>query len=151
VANGYYELIGLVPAASDFTLERAVQHYSGLTFSQYLRARLVFNKEPVRAELLSSGREPYSSGFRVWYGPWFVVAWLDSSPEVAEDNRYLSEEPGLPASPDVIASCPSRLSIYSEMDAPDFDNSDRFTEYTEQLRERFGVFLLDNVNGGWWT
>jgi hypothetical protein len=151
VASGYYELIGLVPASSDFTLERAVGHYSRRTFTQYLRGRLVYNKEPVRAELLSGGREPYSTGFRVWYGPWSVVAWLDSSPDVADDNRYLSEESGLPAPAEVIAGCPSRLSIYSDVDAPDFDNSDRFSEYTDQLRERFGVFLMDNVNGAWWT
>jgi hypothetical protein len=80
-----------------------------------------------------------------------VVAWLDASPDVAEDNRYLSEEPGLPAPPEVIAGCPARLSIYSDVDAPEFDNSDQFTEYTDNLRQRFGVLLLDNVNGGWWT
>jgi hypothetical protein len=51
----------------------------------------------------------------------------------------------------VIAGCPSRLSIRSDVDAPDYDNSDRFTEYTDQLRQRFGVFLLDFVNGGWWS
>jgi hypothetical protein len=151
VANGYYELIGLVPASSDFTLERAVRHYSSQTFTQRLRGRLVFNKEPVRAELLSGEGEPSPTGFRVWYGPWSVIAWLGSGPDVAEDNRYLAEELGLPAPPEVIAGCPFRLSIYSDMDAPDFDHSDRFTEYTDQLRERFGVFLLDNVNGGWWT
>jgi hypothetical protein len=151
VANGYYELIGLVPASSDFTLERAVQHFSAQTFTHYLCGRLVYDKERVRAELVSPERESSATGFRVWYGPWSVVAWFDSGPGVAEDNRYLAEEPGLPAPPEVIASCPFRLSIYSDVDAPDFDNSDRFTEYTDQLRERFGVFLLDNVNGGWWT
>jgi hypothetical protein len=151
VANGYYELIGLVPASSDFTLERAVLHYSGLTFTQYLRGRPVFVREPVRAGLLSGGTAPFSTGFRVWYGPWAVSAWLDAGPDVAEDNRYLSEEPDLPAPPEVIAACPCRLSISSDVDAPDFDNSDRFTEYTDQLRQRFGVFLMDNVNGGWWT
>lgn len=151
VADGCYELIGLVPASSDFTLERAVQHFSALTFSRYRGERPVYVKEPVRAELTSAERESSSTGFRVWYGSWSVVAWLDSGPDVSEDNRNLSEEPGLPAAPEVIASCPFRLFVYSDVDAPDFDNSDQFTEYTDQLRERFGVFLLDNVNGGWWT
>lgn len=151
MADGCYELIGLVPASSDFTPERAVQHYSGLTFTQYLRGEPVFVNEPVRAELLSGGLEPYSTGFRVWYGPWSVLAWLDASEDARQDNRDRSAEAGLPAPPEVIAGCPSRLSIRSDVDAPDFDNSDRFTEYTNQLRERFGVFLLDFVNGGWWT
>ncbi len=151
MADGCYELIGLVPASSDFTLERAVEFYSSQTFTQYLRGQAVFLKAPVRAELLSADRESFGTGFRVWYGPWAVTAWLDSRPDVAEDNRFLSEEPDLPAPPEVIASCPYRLSIWSDVDAPDFDNSDRFTEFTDQLKERFGVFLLDCVNGGWWT
>lgn len=143
MADGCYELIGLVPASSDFSLERAVQHYSSQTFTRY--------KKPVRAEFLLADREAFSTGFRVWYGSWTVTAWLDSGPDVVKDNRYLSEESDLPAPPEVIAGCPFRLSIRSDVDAPDFDNSDRFTEFTDQLRERFGVFLLDNVNGGWWT
>jgi hypothetical protein len=151
MADGCYELIGLVPASSDFTPQRAVEHYSGLTFSQYRGQRPVFRDEPVRAEVLSGGLAPYLTGFRVWYGPWSVVAWLDASEDAAQDNRDLSEDPGLPAPPEVIAGCPARLSIRSDADSPDFDNSDRFTEYTEQLRERFGLFLRDFVNGGWWT
>jgi hypothetical protein len=149
--DGYYELIGLVPASSDFTPERAALHYAGLTFTQYRRGEAVFLNEPVRAEVLSGGLEPYLTGFRVWYGPWSVVAWLDASADAAQDNRDRSEEPGLPAAPEVIAGCPARLSIQSDVDAPDYDNSDQFTEYTEQLRELFWVFLLDFVSGGWWT
>jgi hypothetical protein len=149
--DGCYELIGLVPASSDFTPERAVEHYSGLTFSQYRHGRWVFRDEPVRAEVLTGGIAPYSTGFRVRYGRWSVEAWLDASPEAAGENRERAEEPDLPAPPEVIAGCPARLSIRSDVDAPDFDNSDRFTEYTGQLRARFGVFLLDFVNGGWWT
>lgn len=141
MANGCYELIGLVPASSDFTLERAVEFYSAR-----ISVRL-----PVRAELALSEGDSVASGFRVWYGSWSVVAWLDSGPDVQQDNRDRSEEPDLPAPADVIASCPSRLYIYSDVDEPAFDNSDNFTHYYEQLRERFGVCLFDNVNGGWWT
>ena len=149
--DGRYELIGLIPASSDFTPERAVRHYSWLRFTQYLRGEPVFLDEPVRAELLSGGLAPYSTGFRVWYGPWSVEAWLDVSADAVQDNHDRSEEPGLPAPPEVIATCPARLSIRSDVDAPGYENSDRFTEYTDQLRMRFGVFLLDFVNGGWWT
>jgi hypothetical protein len=151
MANGRYEVMGLVPASSDFTLDRAVQHYSSLTFTQYLRGQPVFVNEPVRAEVVSQDTAAFSTGFRVWYGPWAVVAWLDSGPEVAEDNRYLAEEPGLPAPPEVIAGCPYRLSVYSDYDDPDFNNSDRFTEFTDELMERFGMFIQDYVRGGWWT
>jgi hypothetical protein len=143
--------MALVPASSDFTLERAVQHFAALTFTQYRRGRPAFVNEPVRAELLSADRASWSTGFRVWYGPWSVTAWLDSGPDVQEENRDLSEEPGLPAPPEVIASCPSVLSVRSDRDDPDFDNSDRFSEYTDQLRERFGLFIHDHVKGGWWT
>jgi hypothetical protein len=142
MADGYYELIGLVPTSSDFTLERAVEFYS----SQFY-ARL----NPVRAELARGEGEMSPTGFRVWYGSWAVVAWLDCRPSVIDDNSALAEEPDLPAPPNVIASCPHRLWIYSDVDEPDFANSDYFTDYTDQLRERFGVFLLDNVSGGWWT
>ena len=151
MADGCYEVMVLVPASSDFTLQRAVQHFSALTFTQYLRGRAVFVNEPVRAELLAAERKSWSAGFRVWYGSWSVTAWLDSGPDVQQENRDLSEEPGLPAPPEVIAGCPSQLSVRSDRDDPDFDNSDRFTEYTDQLRERFGVFILDCVKGGWWT
>jgi hypothetical protein len=141
----------LVPASSDFTLERAVQHFSTLTFTQYREGRLVFAKEPVRAELLSADRQSCATGFRVWYGPWSITAWLDSGPDVLADNRDRSEEADLPAPPEVIASCPYRLWVLSDCDDPDFDNSERFTEYTDQLRMRFGVFMRDYINGGWWT
>jgi hypothetical protein len=67
--------------------------------------------------------------------PWSVVAWLDARPDAVQDNRDLSEGPVLPAPPEVIAGCPAQLSIRSDVDAPDFDNSDRFTEYTDLLRE----------------
>jgi hypothetical protein len=101
--------------------------------------------------VLTGGIAPYSTGFRVSYGPWSVEAWLDASEEASQENRDRAEEPDLPARPEVIAGCSARLSIRSDVDAPEFDNSDQFTAYTEQLRRRFGMFLLDFVNGGWWT
>jgi hypothetical protein len=133
VPNGYYELIGLIPSASDFTLERAVAHYSGLTFSRLRGRRWVFRDEPLRAEVVSSNLTPYNS------------------PDAVEDNRYMSEKSGLPAPAEIIAGCSARLSISSDVDSPDFDNSDQFTQYTEHLRTRFGIFLYDNTNGEWWA
>lgn len=149
--NGRYEVMGLVPASSDFTLERAVEHFATLTFTQYREGRAVFLNEPVRAELLSADRDSWSTGFRVWYGRWGVTAWLDSGPDVLTENRDLAENVSLPAPAEVIAGCPYRLCVSSDPDDPDFDNSDRFTEYTDGLRERFGIFIHDYVNGGWWT
>jgi hypothetical protein len=146
--HGRYEVMGLVPSSSDFTLERAVLHFASLTFTQYKQGRAVFRNEAVRAELLSADRDSWSHGFRVWYGPWPVTAWLDSGPDVQEANRDMAEEDDLPAPAEVIAGCPSRLSVSSDPDDPDYDNSERFSEYTDQLRERFEVFIHDDVNGG---
>lgn len=143
MADSYYELIGLVPTSSDFTLERAVEYYSKQTFTQH--------KKPIRAELLSGDLESVTGGFRVWYGPWGITVWLECGPNVVADNRSLSEESDLPTTREVIAGCMVRLTIISDIDAPDFDNSDWFTMFTDQLRERFNVLLFDNVNGGWWT
>ncbi|HEX8910766.1 MAG TPA: hypothetical protein VF796_00305 [Humisphaera sp.] len=141
--DGCYELIGLIRATSDFTLGQAVQHFESRTYTQL--------RKPIRAELLSTDDGPSSTGFRVWYDTWAITAWVESGPDVVDDNRYLSEEPDLPASAQVVAGCLLRLSIRSDVDAPSFDNSDNFTDYTDELRERFGVLLRDNVNGGWWT
>src|SRR6476620_8814105 len=98
MADGCYELVGLVPASSDFSLERAVQFFSEQTFTRY--------KTPVRADLLFAKTDSCPTGFRVCYGAWGITAWLDSSPAVAIDNRYLAEETELPAPPEVIAACP---------------------------------------------
>jgi hypothetical protein len=148
--NGRYEVAGLVPASSDLTPDRAAQHFSSLRFSQYHQGQPLYLNEPVRAEPLSDQGEAEPTGFRVWYGTWSVTAWLDSGPDVLDYSHYLSEQPDLPAPPEVIAGCTCRLDVSSDPDDPDFDNSDRFTEYTDQLRERFGVFIRDHVNGRWW-
>lgn len=62
----------------------------------------------------------------------------------------MAEYNDLPASDKVIAGCARRLSVWSEVD-PEFDWTDEFNEYTDVLRERFGMFIRDGVNGCWWT
>ena len=48
---GEYHVLALIPPASDFSLERAVAHFSGLTFSKFWSGKSIFQNEPVRAEL----------------------------------------------------------------------------------------------------
>lgn len=151
MSHGMYEVAALLPASSDFTLERAVRHYASLSFSQDKGGRFVFKNEPVRAELATSPGEVEPSGFRVFYGDWSVVAWLDERECVVADCRDHAGDSDLPAPAEVIAGCSRRLWVCSNIDEPDFDNSDRFTEYTDELRKRFGAFIQDYVNGGWWT
>jgi hypothetical protein len=146
-----YEVAALLPASSDFTLERAVRHYASQTFSQYKCGRFLCKNEPVRAELATAPGEQEPSGFRVFYGDWAVVAWLDQGEDVLADSRDHAGDSDLPAPADVIAGCSRRLWVCSDVDEPDFDNSDLFTEFTDELRGRFGAFILDYVNGGWWT
>jgi hypothetical protein len=151
MSHGMYEIAALLPASSDFTLERAVRHYGSLTFSMYKAGRFFYKNEPLRAELATAADDEEPSGFRVFYGDWAVVAWLDESETVLADSRAHAEDSDLPAPPEVIAGCSRWLWVCSDVDEPAFDNSDNFTDYTDELRARFGAFILDYVNGGWWT
>ncbi len=149
--NGMYEVLALLPAASDFTLELAVRHFASLTFTQFKGGRAIFKNEPVRAELVKERGKKKPSGFRVLYGSWAIVAWLQEGKDVLKDSQNHAEDDDLPAPAEIIAGCSRRLSVYSDRDDPDFDNGDRFTEFTTELRQRFGAFIQDYVNGGWWT
>jgi hypothetical protein len=151
MSHGRYEVKALLPKSSDFTLERAVRHYASLTFSMYKCGRFIYKNEPVRAELAIASDESEESGFRVFYGNWAVVAWLDEGEDVLADSQYHAEDSDLPAPAEIIAGCSRRLWVYSDVDEPDFDNTDRITEFTDELRQRFGAFIRDYVNGGWWT
>jgi hypothetical protein len=146
-----YEVAVLLPQASDFTLDRAVEHFASLTFSQYKDGRFTYRNEPVRAELTISPGEQEPSGFRVCFGNWACVAWLDEGESVEADSVAHAEFSDLPAPAEIIAGCRRWLWVCSDIDAPDFDNSDHFTKFTNELRERFGAFVRDYVNGGWWT
>jgi hypothetical protein len=145
-----YSVLALIPKSSDFTLDRAVAHFAGLTFSKFKSGRAVYLKHPLRAELARSERRRKPGGFRVYYGDWAVVAWLETGPTVRGESEEMAELADLPAPSDVIAGCSRRLSVWSDED-PTFDWTDDFTEYTEELRERFGMFIRDDVTGCWWT
>src|SRR5262245_45340740 len=68
MAHGMYEVLALLPETSDFTLEEAVA---------FFRTRR-YGEGTLRAELALSERTQQPSGFRVWYGDWAVVAWLET-------------------------------------------------------------------------
>ena len=103
----------------------------------------------VRSELAKAEGESAFTGFRVWYGDWSIVSWLDDAPGVLADSQSLVDEEPLPAA-EIIASCTRRVSVCSDED-PDGDHSDKMTDFTDELRKRFGLFVYDSVNGGWWT
>jgi hypothetical protein len=135
-----YNLIALIPSTSDFSLEKAVEHFGSRSF----------RKLRLRSELAKADGESFFTGFRVWYGDWSVVTWLDDVPGVLEDSQHLAGENTLPAPAEIIAGCARRLCVWSDED-PDGEHSDAITAFTDELRKRFGMFIYDPVKGGWWT
>jgi hypothetical protein len=140
MSNGMYEVIALIPSASDFSLEKAVAHFGTSCYRKTL----------LRSELAQVEGESSFTGFRVWYGDWTVVAWLDEVPGVLLDSQSLLDEEPLPASQEIIASCGKRLCVWSDEDETG-DHSDHITHFTDELRKRFGLLIYDPVQGGWWT
>lgn len=140
MSDNMYEVLALVPPSSDFTLSNAVSYFRSLRF----------RGQSLRSELARAEGDSLDTGFRIWYGNWSIVAWLDEAPGVLADSESLVDEVPLPASPDQIAKCAKRLCVWSDED-PDGDHSDEITAFTDNLRGRFGVFIYDPVNGGWWT
>ncbi|MBM3980794.1 MAG: hypothetical protein FJ304_11010 [Planctomycetes bacterium] len=138
MADGKYEVLALLPESSDFTLDAALAHFGKLRFGKKLKAELA---------TLKGRRKP--SGFRVDYGGWSVYAFLESGKDVLSESREFAEDEDLPAPADVIAGCSRRLSVWSDEDE-EADYSDHIMHFTDELRERFGAFILDFVNGGWW-
>jgi hypothetical protein len=151
--HGKYEVLALIPATSDFSLERAVAHFSGLLYSKLIKFRYrqpIFEREPVRAELAKAKRARKFSGFRVYYGDWSIISWLEADRNTRIESQDMAEADDLPAPAEVIAGCSRRLSVWSDSD-PEFKWTDVFSEFTCQLRHRFGAFIRDPVNGCWWT
>ena len=140
MSNGMYEVLALLPESSGFTLDAAVAHFG----------RIRDGKRVLRAELAVGEGDSQPSGFRVFYGDWQVVAWLEDRNEVLSDINALAADDDLPAPAAVIASCSRRLSIWSDEDKGG-DYSDKITDFTDQMRMHFGAFIHDPVNGGWWT
>ena len=143
MADGMYEVLALLPESSDFTLDAAVAHFGRHRFGNRGRTLL-------RAELAVPPGKRKPAGFRVFFGEWAVVAWLESGRGVRSESKEFAADDDLPAPPEVIAGCSRRLSVWSDPD-DGFLYSDEFTEVTKQLRVRFGALILDCVNGCWWT
>jgi hypothetical protein len=140
MSYGMYEVVALIPSSSTFSVAAAVAWYASLT-----EGKVQLRSEPANAK----SDEPLE-GFRVWYGDWAIVAWLDESSGVADDSADLANETPLPADARVIAGCTKRLDVISDED-PHREHSDEITHFTDELREHFGLFLFDPVNGGWWS
>ena len=138
--DGMYSVLALLPESSDFTPEAAVAHFG----------KRRWGKGQVRAELAIPEGKRKPAGFRVFYGDWAVVAWLESGKGVRSEGREIAEEDDLPAPAAEIAACSRRLSVWSDAD-PDLEYGDQIGHFTDELRERFGAFIYDDVNGGWWT
>lgn len=134
-----YELMALIPPSSGFRLEKAPAHFSSTHFR-----RLPLDCEPLR-----TGQEQSSSGFRVRFGDWAVVVWLDGSDGVQADSQELANESRLPARSNLIAACRKRLWIHSDED-PDLTHSDEITFFADELRTLLGLFVYDPVAGEWW-
>jgi hypothetical protein len=150
MAHGRYEVLALLPESSDFTLQRAVAYFASLTFSRVRSGKFIYKNAPVRAELATVEGEQTPSGFRVFYGDWLIVAWLEADDTVRIESREMAEGDDLPAAAEVIARCSRRLSVWSDED-PEFEFTDDFTRFIDHLRERFGTFIKDYVNGCWWS
>ena len=140
MANGMYEVLAMIPESSDFTLEAAVAHFRTIRYRNgHLRAELAVPR---------GKRKP--TGFRVHFGDWSVVAWLETDESVrVESGEFATRRRGRPAPAEVIAGCTRRLSVWSDEDF-EADHTDDWIEFVDELRERFGVFVRDCVNGKWW-
>lgn len=139
MSNGMYEVLALLPTSSDFTLDLAIAHFRATHFGSGM----------LQSGLASPEGVSQPSGFRVSYGGWEVVAWLETGAEILSDCRALVDANDLPATAEMIESCSRRLAVWSDEDS-DGDHSDEITHFTDELRMRFGAFIYDPVNGGWW-
>jgi hypothetical protein len=132
-----YEVIALIPESSDFSLDAAVTYFCKL------------RKGQLPAELVTAKGKRKPTGFRVSFGGWCVFAWLESGEEVlAESQEFAKTRKGRPAKAAEIATCSRRLSVCSDEDA-EAEHTDEWIDYVDFLRERFGVYVFDNVNGEW--
>jgi hypothetical protein len=140
MAYGMYDFLALLPEASDFTLDAAVAHFRTVRY----------RGGTLRAELAVSERRKEPAGFRVWYGDWAVVAWLEAGKVVLGESEEMSWLDDLPAPAGVIAACSRRLSVWSDGD-PGRRYCDVILEYAGELRTRFGAIIRDCSQGIWWT
>ena len=135
-----WHVLALIPQESDFTLQKAVAFFDARKFGEIL----------LRSELITMPRKRKPFGFRVLYGDWAVLAWLETHRSVIVESREMAETEDLPDPAEAIAACRHRLSVWSDPD-PGLFKTNEFLIYTEDLRERFGVLIRDTANGRWWT
>jgi hypothetical protein len=129
----------MIPAASSFSLESAVLHFQD---SRFGRKRLV-------AELAPPGsRRP--KGFRVNYGNWGVVAWMNKGALTDADHANKAKSKPLPVPADVLASCDRLLTVWADPD-PDAKYTKQWVHYLEQLQSAFGLVIWDYDNDKWWV
>ena len=103
----------------------------------------------MRAELATTPGKDKPTGFRVFYGDWAVVAWLETDDMFTSKVGNWLKGMICRHRPEVIASCTRRLSVLVRR-GPGVNWTDQFESYTTRLRKRFGVFIRDNVKGIWW-
>lgn len=141
MSEGMYSALALIPESSDFSLEAALSHFASVSYPKFT----------LRTELAAAPGAQLPGGFRVIYPvnpDWSIVSWLETGPDVLAESVEMAQEAHLPAPAEVIAACSRRLSVWSDED-PDQDWAHLFEEYLEELRGRFGVYVKDNVLGGW--
>jgi hypothetical protein len=95
-------------------------------------------------------------GFRIFYGEWVAIAWLEAGEGVLRDNQMLAQTHpiAMPVPAKIIGECSRRLTIGFDEEVPnqpDVDSTDYMVEYTIVLEERFGALILDLVADKWWT
>ncbi|HLZ07856.1 MAG TPA: hypothetical protein VKT80_04660 [Chloroflexota bacterium] len=88
-------------------------------------------------------------GFRVFYGEWSIVAWLDDAPHVPGEIRELYVDTSPPFPPEILNRCSRRLSIWSDEDY-EFEHTNEWIIMIEELQEAFGLLIRDDVVGEWW-
>jgi hypothetical protein len=129
----------LIPAASSFSLDSAVAHFQ---LRRLGRMRLV-------AELAPPGsRRP--KGFRVHYGNWGIVAWMNKDPLTAADHANNARSKPLPVPADVLASCRRVLTVWADPDL-NAKHTKHWGHYLWQLQTTFGLVIWDYDNDRWWV
>jgi len=130
-----YNVLALIPTSSDFGVSNAVE---------------IFIKNGYSASIATSPSGK-SSGFQVIpYENWKIVAWLEDGNDTAVENQETIEVFGNPpnVTTDKPIKCDRRLSVWSDDDA-DMLNAHLFEEYINFLKEKFGLYIFDSVQGIW--
>jgi hypothetical protein len=126
-----YHVLALIPVNAQFSISKAVETY---TASGYQAAQIT---------------SPRGKGFQVAYaGNWTILAWFEE--DTAEENQEIINSYGNPpgVSSEEIIRCDNRLSIWSDDDS-EMMNAHLFEEHIDFLKEKFKLYIFDNVQGIW--